>query len=30
MISNEGLYQKDAGKYMYIGYDSTDVETGED
>lgn len=30
MISNEGLYQKDAGKYMYIGYDSTDSETGED
>ena len=29
MISNEGLYQKDAGKYMYIGYDSTDTETGE-
>ena len=30
MISNEGLYQKDAGKYMYIGYDSTDTESGED
>lgn len=29
MISNEGLYQKDAGKYMYIGYDVTDATTKE-